>query len=118
MFADPQTVTIDGSPITLPRVSTQGRTSTYESADGAYTFTISHVNGKRCRSVVRIDHNKIAADVLNPQTQRPYSMSTYLVVDTPLNVGFTDAEIANDVSGLLAAVGSAGFLDKFLGQES
>lgn len=118
MYTDPQSVTIDASPVSLPRVSTQGRTSIYESADGALTLTISHVNNKRTRSVARLDRRKTSTDPLNPSTMRPYSMSTYLVIDTPLNVGFTDAEIESDAQGLIDLVGAEGFLTKFLGQES
>lgn len=118
MFTDPQSVTIDGVTTPLPRVSSQGRASTYEAPNGDLTLSITHVNGKRSRSVVRIDHSKVASDPFNPSTLRPYNMSAYLVVNSPLNVGYTDAELEKIVAGLLAKAGSAGFLTKFLGQES
>lgn len=118
MFSDPQTISIDGETTNLPRVSTQGRTSTYESASGDLTLIISHTNGKRSRSVIRVNNNKVAPDSLNPATNKPYTMSTYLVVDTPLNVGYTDEELRVHIQGLIDLVGTSGFLDKFLGQES
>lgn len=118
MFTDPQSVTIDGTPISLPRVSVGNRTATYESGAGTHTMSISHTNGKRTRSVVRLEVSKNAADPFNPSTNRPYSMSTYLVVDAPPNVGFTDAELEDIVLGLTTKIEEAGFLAKFLGQES
>lgn len=118
MFADPQTINIDGESMNLPRVSTQGRTSVYESASGDLTLIINHVNGKRARSIVRVNHSKVAPDSFNPSTNKPYTMSTYLVVDSPLNIGYTDAELRSHIEGLIDLVGTPGFLDKFLGQES
>lgn len=117
MFTE-QTITIDGTALTLPKVQQGDRSSTYESADGGTAVRISHSNGgKRVRSVVRVDRNQIGADPLNPSTNRPYVMNTYLVVDTPV-YGFTDAEVKDVISGLLATIQGAGFLDRFLGQES
>lgn len=118
MFADPQPVILDGTTINLPRVSSQGRSSTYETPNGDLTMTISHQNGKRSRSTIRFDHSKVSSDPFNPATQRPYSMSVYMTVDTPLNVGYTDAEASVVVNSFLAKAASTGFLAKFLGQES
>lgn len=118
MFTDPQTITTDGAFNNLPRVSSQGRASTYESADGGLTLSIAHTNGKRTRSVVRLDRKKVASDPLNPSTNRPYSFSTYLVVDCPVNVGFTDDELQSNIEALVAKISEEGFLAKFLGQES
>lgn len=118
MFTDPQSLVLEGVSTTLPRVSTQGRTSTYESASGDLTLIISHTNGKRSRSVIRVNSNKVAPDSFNPSSNKPYTMSAYLVVDTPLNIGYTDEELRVHIEGLLDLVGSPGFLTKFLGQES
>lgn len=116
MFADPQSITIDAVATSLPKVSASGRTGVYESADGNLMLTISHTNGKRQRSVVRIDHKKVGSDPLNPTTNKPYGSSVYLVVDQPV-VGYTDAELKSIAKGLTALVNDA-FLTRFLGQES
>lgn len=118
MFTDPQSVTLDGATISLPRVSTRDRASTYETPNGDLTMNITHTNGKRSRSTVRFDHSKVASDPFNPATNRPYSMSAYITVDTPLNVGYTDEEASKVVAALLAKMQTSGFLLKLLGQES
>lgn len=117
MFTDPQSVVINAVPVSLPRVSMQGRSGTYESADGALTLTISHANNKRARSVVRLDRKKVGADALNPATNKQYTSSVYLVVDYPFT-GFTDTELSHDVKGITDLFDGAGFTAKFLGQES
>lgn len=117
MFTDPITVNIDGAAHTLARVSQQGRSSVYEKNTGDLQLNISHTNGKRQRSVVQVTASKTAADPLNPTWLRPVNMRAYLVVDMPLT-GYTDAEAEDVVNGLADLVQSAGFLPKFLGQES
>lgn len=117
MFADPQSVMIDTTPVSLPRVSMQGRSGVYESADGALTLTISHANNKRARSVVRLDRKKVGADALNPATNKQYTSSVYMVVDYPFT-GFTDAELTLDIDALVTLISGSGFTAKFLGQES
>lgn len=118
MFTDPQSVTVNAVAVPLPRVSTNGRTSIYENASGDLTLTLAHSNGKRSRSVVRLDRQKTAADPLNPANFRPYSTSKYLVCDSPLNIGFTDLELQYDILALTGLVNGTGWLAKFLGQES
>lgn len=117
MFTDPQSVTINAIATSLARVAQQGRSSVYESADGALKMTISHANGNRARSVVRFDRKKVGADALNPATNKQYTSSVYLVVDVP-HTGFTDVEIAYDVNGLCDLVQGTGWIARFLGQES
>lgn len=64
-------------------------------------MTVSHAFGRRNRRTIRIDHSKIAADPLQPSVNGRYSMSTYIVCDTPL-VGYSNAEIKQIVDGLTA----------------
>lgn len=118
MLTDPQSITYDGSATSLPRVSVQGRSSTYESADGSLKLTVSHTNGKRERSEVRLDHTKVSSDPLFPSQNKPYSLSVYGVVNRPLNTGYTDAEAQLVYDALTALMANATFKAKFLGQES
>lgn len=117
MFSDPQSVTIDGTAVSLPKVSSVGRKGTYETPDGAVVLTINHTNGKRAWSTVRIDRKKIGPDVMNPSVNRQISQSVYIVADTPLT-GFTDLETGNDLKGLMAWLTVPANLSKFLGGES
>lgn len=78
--------------VSLPRVSTEGRATTYSSADGLIALTASHQIGKRFRRVLRLDYSKIAADPFTPANNQKFSMSQYMVFDCPL-VGFTNAEV-------------------------
>lgn len=117
MLSDPQSVTIGTTPVSLPRVSVGDRKATYESADGSKTLNISHVNGKRSRSVVRLDDSKMASDPANPSINKQVGASVYTVVDAP-PTGYTDAELTDLVKANTTLINSTGFLAKFLGQES
>ncbi|DAD51711.1 TPA_asm: coat protein [ssRNA phage Esthiorhiza.2_28] len=99
-FADP-TVTIGGTAIALPRTSSGSNAGEFTSADGAIKVTVSHSYGKRTRRVLRLSSNKISADPLIPSQNRPTSMSTYIVVDSPVN-GYSVAEAKAVVDALVA----------------
>lgn len=119
MFSDPQSVTINAVPVSLPRVSTGDMKGRFRNADGSLELAISHSASRRERSVIRLDRSKIGVDPLDPTKNKSYTCSVYLVVDAPLNgVGFTDAELEYDVKGLTALINSAGFCAKFLGKEA
>lgn len=117
-FTDPQTVTINTVANTLPRVSTNGTTSSYKKDDGTVTLSASHSYGKRIRSTIRLDHSKIAPDPLISSTSIKFSMSAYVVVDRP-NVGYTNAEAKQIADALFAylTASSGANVTKFLGGE-
>lgn len=102
MLADPQSVTpTGGSAVSLPAIGRSADSSVYQSADGNTKLTVSHAFGKRNRYQVRLDFSKIAADPLISAQNIKYSMSAYLVIDTPIT-GFTVAEAMAQAGGLLA----------------
>jgi len=90
-FTDPQTVTISAVTTPLPRVSTSGDETTYQSADGLIQMLASHESGKRIRHLLRINHSKLTADPFIPAENVKVSMSCYMVFDVP-PVGYTAAE--------------------------
>lgn len=98
-FSDPQSVDIGAGAVSLPRVSTNGFSSVYTSADGNLAMTLSHQYRSRTRRVARLDVKKTAADPLFPAQNAPYSMSLYIVADVP-SVGFTPTEVKNIELGL------------------
>jgi hypothetical protein len=90
-FSDPQTVTISGTPISLPRVNTGNNGSEYMSSDGLVKLTASNSYGKRNRRVLRLEHSKITTDPFITSTNVKVGMSNYVVFDVPI-VGYTAAE--------------------------
>jgi hypothetical protein len=90
-FADPQSITISGTPVSLPRTNVQNNKSEYMSSDGLVRLTASHAYGRRTRRVLRVDHSKIAADLFIPAQNAKLSMSNYIVFDVPV-LGYTVAE--------------------------
>lgn len=118
-FSDPQTVTINAVAQTLPRTSTSPTASVYTKDDGNVKLTASHFYGKRKRSVLRLDFQKIAADPLISSTNIIYSMSCSVTIDRPLT-GFTVAEqkqVVDAVSAYLTASSGAN-TTKLLGGEN
>jgi len=99
-FADP-TVTIGGTAVPLPRTSSGQNTGEFTSADGLAKVTVAHSYGKRTRRTIRLSTNKISADPLIPNQNARSSMSTYMVVDVPVN-GYTVAETKAVVDALVA----------------
>jgi hypothetical protein len=117
-FADPQSVTVNAVAQPLPRVSTGANSSVYQKDDATYKLTLSHQYGKRNRHTARLDNRKIAPDVFTSDNTA-YSMSVYLVIDTPL-VGYTNAELKQIVDGLTAylTASTGANVTKLLGGEN
>lgn len=116
-FADPQSITIDSAPISLPRISTSSSASVYKSADEAYRLDISHqeTKAKRTRRMARITSRVVAADPLTALNEYKEG-SVYLVVDEP-EYGFTDADLAKIVGALSAWLAASTNTAKLLGSE-
>lgn len=116
MFTDPQSVTVNAVPISLPRVAVGDQVATYRSADEAVQMRVSHQSTKgRKRRMVRLDQTIIAADPLTAENVSQKA-GVYLVVDEP-NIGFTDAQLDYLVDALVAWLSSAN-IAKLLGGES
>lgn len=118
-FADPQSITISGSTIPLPRVSSGLGNSTYQSADGLVVVSASNAYSRRTRRVLRVDHSKITADPFIPAQNSKVSMSNYMVFDLPA-AGYTNAEALAVYVGLktMFSASSDALISKLLGGES
>jgi hypothetical protein len=118
-FTDPQSITVSGTPYSLPRVNSGGNSSEYKDSTGLVDLSASHAYGRRTRRVLRVDWSKISADVFLPSENVKSSMSTYMVFDIPV-VGFTNAEIKAVYTGFktLYTASSDALIDKLLGGES
>lgn len=99
MYTDPQSVTINATPYSLPRTGIGDGNATYKSSDGTVQMRISHREAKgRMRRMVRLDQTIIAADPLTAE-QQYQTAGVYLVIDEP-SVGFTDAQLQYIVTAL------------------
>lgn len=99
MFTDPQSVTVLTVAQTLPRVSTGENSATYTEADNNYSLSVSHQYGKRTSRALRLRNRKIAADPFVSGTQKEYTQTCSVVVNTdPL--GFSLAEVVGDLIAL------------------
>lgn len=120
MLADPQSVTISGTAVSLPRTSSSSNSGEFRSGDGTVVESVSHqYGGKRTRHLFRLDHNKIAPDPLISAANIKYSMSAYVVVDVPVT-GYTVAEQKAVIDGLLAQLSAStgALITRVLGGES
>ncbi len=118
MFTDPLSVTYNAVATSMPKVDSKGRTGVYESADNALVLTIANTVGKRERTEVKLHHSKTSADPLDPTRNRPFGMDVYLVVNRPVNDGYTDAQAQLVYDALVAFVSNTTNRTKILGGES
>lgn len=118
-FADPQSITISGTPISLPRVEVGTNRSGYLSADGLVAESASSTYGKRNRRVLRVDHSKITTDPFIPAQNVKVSMSCYMVFDLP-PAGYTAAEALAVYTGFKTQFTASSdlLITKLLGGES
>lgn len=118
-LSDPQTVTIDGTAFTLPRMPfvEKGR-SNFLSSDGTVDLVILQSEGKRRRSAIRIERTVQATDPLTA-IKTDETATVYVMVDRPL-LGFPNADLKKMVDALMAytAASSGANLLKVLAGES
>lgn len=118
-FSDPQSVTISGSAISLPRVTVGQGSSTYTSSDGLTSLSASSAYGRRTRRNIRLDLAKITADPFIPTQNQKVSMSVYTVFDLP-PAGYTNADALAAWVGFRTALAATSdtLISKLLGGES
>lgn len=101
-FADPQSVTISGTAISLPRTSTDVNAGGFNSADGTTELSVSHQNGgRRTTRRMRLHVSKIAADPFAANVNIPVDMSVSLIVNVGKQ-GYTVVEQKAVVDAFLA----------------
>ncbi len=99
-FSDPQSVTVVGGAVSLPRVSSGVNQGIFRSSDSNTSLTVASSYGKRTRRTARLDLRKIATDPFSSTLNAQYSMSAYVVIDVP-TVGYTLADEVTNTAGLL-----------------
>lgn len=118
MFSDPQTVTINAVPVSLPRTGSTENGGKFSSADRAVGLSVSHTYGRRQRHQLRVQKDSLVANPLVSGQNVNQSMSAYIVIDLPAGYDVTAAKQV--VDGLVAylAASSGGAVTKLLGGES
>jgi hypothetical protein len=124
-YSDPQSVksgqTISisaGTSISLPRVSASDNKSSYRSADGNTTLTLSHsYSPNRTRRVARLDFQKIAANPMDSTKNSLFTGSAYIVLDQPV-AGFSAAELTAALEQCATWMLVSGQSTKFVGGEN
>jgi hypothetical protein len=119
MLSDPQSITISGTPISLPKTGTGGNVGTFTSADTTVSEVFSHAYGKRVRRSARLNISKVSADVLIPSQNARSSASMTVVFDVPVN-GYTVAEVKAAWDGFAAqlAASSGAMVTQILGGQN
>jgi len=100
-FSDPQSVTVSGSSVSLPRTGSGDSSGTFTSADGMYQMTVSHAYGRRNRRTIKLTSTKLSADALIPTQNTRSSMSVIMTVDVPV-AGYTVTEQKAVADALIA----------------
>lgn len=115
MFSDPQTVTVNGVALTLPRTSNGATSNTYSDAEGDVQLIIKqNKTRKRYRREIRLMDEKVVANPITG-TSAMDGVSVYLVIDEPHD-GFSNTEVKNLTAALMARCDDA-TLTKLLGGE-
>lgn len=120
-FADPQSITIGGSPTSLPRVSSGVNSGAFQSSDTSLRMTVTHaLNRARTRRTIRLDSRKLVPDVINPDLNRVQTASCYVVVNVPSDGSMTVADQKSLVDALVAylAASSGARVTQLLGGEN
>lgn len=81
-LSDGFTITINGTGYTFYRIPGKSGAGEYRTNDGLYTLTVSHQEGKRRRTVVRLDKSEVIADPYATGRNVPIVTSQYHVFDT------------------------------------
>lgn len=117
MYADPQSLTVNGSAKSLNRVGSQNPTKSgaFSTSDGDFTFAVKQDStANRFRREVRFSQKKIAPDPISA-VNKEVSTSVVIVVDEP-RWGFTDVELGYLTAAIITWFSNAN-RDKLLGGE-
>jgi len=116
-YADPQSVTVNAVAKSLARVGSGSYSGSFQSSADGLQLLVDHNHGRRNRSTVRLQIDKISADPLVPSTNRPYSMTVGVYIDKPTQ-GFSTTELANNLKALSDWLAVAGNQTKLVNEES
>jgi hypothetical protein len=118
-FADPLSITIDGTANSLARTFVKNGTGQFVTADGAYVLEVVPTDGKTKVRTIRLRNSKVTSDPLVTTTNVRVQDLISITVIRPLD-GFSDAEIIKQVVGLFSflTASSNAALTKFVAGEN
>lgn len=118
MFTEPQSVTIDAVPISMPRTSSADNSGKFMASDRAHKLEVNHQYGRRERHQIRLTKDSLVANPLISGQNVNQSMSVYVVIDVP--IGYDTAAAKKVVDGFVSylAATSGAAVTKLLGGES
>jgi hypothetical protein len=118
LYADPQTITINGSAKSLTKTTSNDTGSKFATSDRAHRMSVSHQYGKRQRHQIRLEVDQLLANPLITGQYVQSGVSVYLVADLPN--GFDVAQMKFIIDGFLAnlTASSGANVTKLLGGES
>lgn len=118
MLSDPQSITIDGTAISLPRFLTGTQEGRFGAANTRLTVE-STTKSQRIRTVARLSQQKVTTDPLVATTNVAVDDSVSLTINRPVS-GFSDAEVEKQVVGFIAwlTAGTNANLKKILAGEN
>ncbi len=100
-YTDPQSVTVNAVPYSLPRVITGTTVGRFVSADAVREVTVDpRGTAKRRRNVVRFYTKRNVLDPLGSGLSTTVQSMVSVTIDRP-NSGVTDVEIGQDLDGLV-----------------
>lgn len=100
-FTDPQSVTVNAVPYSLPRVLTGTTVGKFVSADAIREITVDpRGTAKRRRNVVRFYTKRNVLDPLGSGLSTTVQSMVSVTIDRPLS-GVTDVEIGQDLDGII-----------------
>jgi len=101
-YTDPQTITVDAVPYTLPRVITGTTVGRFVSADAVREITVDpRGTAKRRRNVGRFFTKRNVVDPLIAGVSTQVQSMVSVTIDRPLT-GVTDADVEKDFTGYIA----------------
>jgi hypothetical protein len=101
-YTDPQAITVDAVPYSLPRVLTGTTVGRFVSADATRELTIDpRGSAKRRRNVARFYTKRNAVDPLGSGLSIPVQSMVSITIDRPTS-GVTDADVEKDLLGVIA----------------
>lgn len=100
-FSDPQSVTINAVPFSLPRINTGNAEGHFTSADGNTRLEVAPKTGNRRVSTVRLYQNKLIADPLVGTVNVRVGDMWSITLNRPKD-GYSDQECLDQLTGLIA----------------
>lgn len=84
-LADPQSVTYNGSAVSLPRTGSGPDEGYFKSSSGELELSVKHFYNGRARHVSRLDRKIIVSNPLVPDQNINVSAHVHSVIDVPKN---------------------------------